>query len=616
MSENVVIQSNSIRKEKLHKIVDMTINEILCDIKGMLGPGATDAFITKDGAPYYTRDGKEVLESLIFDNELSNYVHHILYQAAYHQGQEIGDGSTTLTVFYCHIYNHLRELIKNGDLTASINQMREAWKWVTGATNTLLENSAMDLTDDLLLSMLYTCTQDADLAARLHHKLGSALMAGAYIVPRKSNIASDFRVTTYNRPVIPVTKMYSLKPISATEEHAVALYCNGKLDIAHTDILAAMVNKVMMVGTSMLPVTLVILCHGVTEATRRTLREFNRELKLNNWNPANINNVAIYTMDNYRKMDQEEIEDIASIITDEPGFGGDLVNAITFEHLLYHVFRIPDWPPVTDLESYDIDPHAVDQMIRMLQAPYEVMFDDAEGMAIGKVFGPIASERYQKLVDEIAEEKSPIRKHSLNKRLRNSFGMFIDIEVGSSLLKDSQRKFELILDAVLSGSTAAKEKVICGNSMIAAYRTLLHVAKLCSNPIEEKIVGVLMVSIEDVIYDLAYNYDSTHIQREDLAPKMADLEYYALRDFSFKNEGNEFWPAKYHVSPPKPIETSFEGEDGSSIHADIDPVIVEPLGSIKAIVENSTLPMELAMTEVFHISARTGFMNNFIDNEV
>ena len=63
----VNFQSNSIRDDFLKQIMDRTINEILASVSSLLGPGATDAYIIKENQAYYTRDGKEVCESMIFE---------------------------------------------------------------------------------------------------------------------------------------------------------------------------------------------------------------------------------------------------------------------------------------------------------------------------------------------------------------------------------------------------------------------------------------------------------------------------------------------------------------------------------------------------------------------
>lgn len=615
------IQSNSFRGDKMHDIVDRTVIEILNDVCGMLGPGATDAFIVKDDQTYYTRDGKEVTESLIFDNELSNKVHQILYQAAYHQGKDIGDGSTTLTVLYCHLYLLTRSMFRCGELTGTINTIRARWKRIITTVIEKLQAKASPLTEENMLSMFYTCTQDAELAAKLFRELKDPVLAGAYIVPRPSNIASDFRITTYNRPVLKVTKQFSLKPVADTVNHAVIFYCNGMLDIAHEDVLAAMAATVAQVGGLRLNAEYIILCHGMTEATRRSTRELVRLANLNHWDMNRFNNVAIYTLDEYRKMSQEELEDIATILTDEPGMG-TLVNAITFEHLLYRAFDVGpgflEGNVIPELETFDIDPHSVEKMKVMRADFYEVMFDDIEGMAIGKELGKIAAARYNELRTAIAEEKSSIKKQALNRRLRRSFGMFIDIEVGSGLLKDSQRKFELILDAILSGATAAQEKTLTGNSIIHALRTVCTEFDGATG-IDKVLVRILELGLSCTISNLISNYTGGKITTGqilyDYTDRAKNTTEYDVEDFTFSNGPNFIWPPHAEVTPPEGISVTMEDDEGKNMILTVNPKIIEPFGSIKAILTNSILAIELAMTEVFHISARTGFMQNFIESD-
>lgn len=74
------IQSNSIRGDYMRSIVDKTINEIHDVMVTVFGPNAMDAYITRNQEPYFTRDGKEVISSLKFNNELSMYILKLIYQ--------------------------------------------------------------------------------------------------------------------------------------------------------------------------------------------------------------------------------------------------------------------------------------------------------------------------------------------------------------------------------------------------------------------------------------------------------------------------------------------------------------------------------------------------------
>lgn len=608
------MQSNSLRSDFMKNIADATINEILEDIEGMFGPGATDAFITKNDQIYYTRDGKEVMESLMFDNELANYIHHILYQAAYHQGRDVGDGSTTLVVFYCYLYKYMRKAISSGKITSSINVVRTQWNKIVKAVVEKIKDQTIPLTPENMLSMFYTCTQDGELSAKIFTTLKDAIMAGAHIVPRKSNIASDFNVTTYNRPTVRVTRQFALRPVQDINPNTVVLYCNGTLDIVHPEVFGGMGARRLMAGDNMICPTYIILCHGISAVTRSTLREFTRMIHRNQWDVNTMSNVAIYTMDDALKMDKEELEDISTIITEDSGIG-ELVNSITFEQLLYNAFDVRsfnDDRPIEDLEKYDGDPHAIDQMRVMTATTYDVIFDPVEGMAIGKELGPVATARYKALCEEAEVERSPIRKASLEKRIRRSFGMFIDIEVGSSLLKDSQRKYELILDAIVSGSTAAQENILIGNSIIHALRAVYDISGSVEH--DKVLLDIIYCSLIDTVLTLVSNcYGDNAFTRSALFDRFSCSDKYNIEDFTLLNGPMMVWPEHDRTIGIKPVMVTLNPDDDNEQIIQITPKVVETFGSIRAILENSTLPIELAMTKVFHISGKAGFMGNYID---
>ena len=98
------IQSNSVRGDYMRSIVDKTINEIHDVMVTVFGPNAMDAYITRNQEPYFTRDGKEVISSLKFKSELSMYILKLIYQAVYNQAATVGDGTTTVAVFYTNLY--------------------------------------------------------------------------------------------------------------------------------------------------------------------------------------------------------------------------------------------------------------------------------------------------------------------------------------------------------------------------------------------------------------------------------------------------------------------------------------------------------------------------------
>lgn len=630
----VRIQTNAIRGMFLQNVMDRTMREIHYTIEPMLGPGASDAIITKEDQPYYTRDGMEVMESMTFDNELARYAHHFLFQAAWNQGRTVGDGTTTLIALYTSLYMTARSVMKDSFVAeAAINRIRVVWKAAMKDLIEAIKEHSVPLTKDYLLSMLYTCTQDSELAAKIYLNLGDALMNGAYIIPRKSNIDTDFRVTTYNRPLLKVTRQYTIRPMEDNPKNCVIFYCNGMLDIAHYQTLLGM----MLAGQytnpsdpdSKIPLNVILLCHGVTECTRNTLRTFNTFIRDNHIQIEKENNIAVYTLNDYRSLSSEELEDIATILTEEPGIGG-ITNALTFEVLLYRVFCEPSGSPlltVKDLTTFDMDPHLVDQVSTMFLDSYPLFFDPEHGMRIDKPLGPVAQARYDELVKAIEDEKSPVKKVSLNKRMRNTFGMFIDLEVGSTLLKDSQRKFELILDAILSASDAARDGVLLGNSLmyLLAACQLLNADSTKSSDIADTYWMMYKAAAEvflDLISNYCHDYMDDYLLKtssqlcEDIADVVMDNNWDVFRWFDLTraddahvNTDHELWDYIWPKEDPgvDPIVVSIEDRS-----VEIVPTIVEPVGIITNILKNSILPIELSNVKVVNISGKYGFMGNYI----
>ncbi|MCM1230165.1 MAG: hypothetical protein NC489_08530 [Ruminococcus flavefaciens] len=635
MQSDMHIQSNSMRGKDVQDFVYRVVDEIIKDIAPAFGPGASDYFMSKDNGSYYTRDGKEIMESLTFDNELARQIHHILFQAAYRQAQSVGDGTTTTALFYGYLYEALYSQLYNKDapyglpIAKNINWIRREWKAVIEDLKAELKKISQPMTNKLLLSMLYTCTQDQELTATIYEKLREPIMAGAYIIPRKSNIASDFEMTTYMNPVFRATKQYILRDKNKFDR-ANVLYCNGPLDITHYETLLSLLEKLMAEqdddgNQRPIQLDIIILCHGLTERTRQTLKELNKFLKSRQIDTNACNNLAIFTLDEYRNFSQEEIEDVATIITDEPGIGG-LVQSLTFETLLYRAFYpVESAPAIESLEQYDMDPHLITKMKEVFRTLCTVEFDITEGLKLEKDLGPVALARYNQLRAEIDEEKSEIRKVGLNRRLKRSYGMFIDIQVGSALLKDSQRKYELILDAIISAATGVREGVIVGNSILHLMRVIVDKMAKRDEEITEAstkgeyiaetpFISSIMYALSQVmgvmiLNDAGEDYTSEQVEQYALqiVNMIADPQY-DISDFNLTTDDLMYWPRHKDAPPVAQIDVTVDDEVIL-----IPNQVVEPLGIMTEVLENSILPVELLKAKVFHTSGVGGYMNNFID---
>lgn len=603
------IQSNALRGQYMRDLVGKTINEIHDDVLTVFGPGATDAFITQDGQPYYTRDGLKVLESLTFSNKLSEYIRKIIYQAAARQGNVIGDGTTTLVMFYTNLYN---AIINDTELEYSaITNMRECWNTATKGIINQLKLISHKMSEDELLSVLYTCTQDHELSFKLYRLLKDAIMSGSYITVNKSNIETDFTTTIYNQPLIKATRQFTVRSIQPSEKHTVILHCNGMLDIVHEEVLyGLMAVAVGDANGKRLPLNIILLCNGITETTRKSTKGLVKFL--NNLQPetlSGLNNLAIYTLDNYRTMDVETIEDLSTIITDEYGIGG-LVNSLTFEAMLYQAFSMQDsiGEPIPDLETFDCDLRHLDKVRNMILRYYQAEFDDSEGIRLNKVLGPVAAKRYADLRYALETEKSEVLKHRYTRRLRDVYGQFIDVEVGSKLIKESQRKYELILDATISSAEGVRYGVLTGNSIIHAVHACADAERVEENHYVKHCYSIIKGAFVDTFRDMVCNVFP--LAGEDLNWLDIILNANASSLDLTRPTITQAIPAvsDHDVSPGFRTFSDSSNDDNEDV-VTLKAQIVEPVTIMTNILENSTIPLELATAKTFHVN---DFMQNYL----
>lgn len=612
MSEQTV-QSNCIRGEYLDNLRSKTIREIHDDMVTIFGPGASDAFITKDGQPYFTRDGKEVLASMQFSNPLAMYILKILYQAVADQAKAVGDGTTTLAVLYTNLMITLGSYVPN----------RHDWNKMIELVTSKIREHAVPMTEVDFKRMLVTCTQDTELSAKIYQNLKDPIMEGAYITVSKSNIEADFVMNTHDSPVIKATLQYSAGPFHGREERCIALHCDGNLDITHVETFLDLMSQVPMIGPTPetarpYPITIVIFCNGVTQATRETIKKLNQNIdmindQLNGTFFQRYNNLAVFTMSEYRSFSAEQREDISTIITDELGIGG-LVNDLSFESLLYQCFHNPDTEEIPELKTFDHDISHINKMrnMVMVQTPYPMEYDKLHGVRLEKPLGPVAQARYDDLRTQLEEEKSEVIRVGLMRRLKTMYGKFIDIEVGSKLIKDSQLKYELIVDAVVSASEAVEKGVLRANSLLITYKTVSDLIYDMEGRKEDLTVdelgvfsclGILRYSLYLTLIDMIENvFDSPirGISQMDNWITDARLDLFDLNRLVWP----EVLPKSDQIYGDDLVTRENVGEDFF-----VDHQIVEPVSIICRMLENTTLALDL-------VNAKTIHVNQFIENYI
>ena len=610
------MRSNAMRGPYMRNIVDRTISEIHDNLVTVFGPYATDAFLTMNGQTYYTRDGKETLRLMRFDNELAMYILKIMYQAVQQQGEKVGDGTTTLAVFYTNLYQSIQSWM---NLRKDHLFSRKIWNEAVSDIVNSIKTRSVPMEETDLLQMLYTCTQDDELATKIYVNLKDAIMANAYITINKSNIESDFVMTTHRAPQFKATRQFSVFPIKNQEDRCTILHCNGVLDIVHSETILDLMSRVDQYGSvespsiRIAPKTVIILCNGVTEATRKTIKEVLKILNANKKSmqidETSYNNVAIYTLDDYRKYDSEQIEDISTIITDEIGIGG-LVNQLTFESLVYQSLG-NNQVFIEDLARFDSDMHHIQKMRDIFNTTYPMEFDDVLGIRIHKELGPVAKARYEDLRKQIEEEKSGVKLVELNRRLRTMYGQFIEVEVGSKMMKDSQRKYELILDAVLSASEAVEKGILRVNSILTAIDVSYYLYEAADiDSVKCLYYNIINEALCKTLVDMLQNGDMAEELMEDTeVSQPCIIEWIRNGRPHLFNMNVRYFddiiPRKNRPEPSRP-EHTVKIEDNTVTFTE---QIIEPVSIITTMLENSTLMLELAQAKVFQLES---FMENHI----
>ena len=592
-------------------------------MKTVFGPYATDAYIYKDDQQYYTRDGKEVLASINYDNDIARNVRNMLYQAVHRQGTMVGDGTTTLTMLYTNLYKAIVEDMQATDTEYNISVMRPIFKEVIKLVTDHIKDSVVPVTREHIKSLVYTCTQDPDLAELFYKNLTDAVLDEAYIVINKSNVDTEFSMTVHENPIIKADKQYSLKPFvdNGVVDNVSVFYCKGMLDISDPRTLLGLAAKLLNNQSGeVIPHTVMILCHGVNETTRKTLKEFtaimNEQAKVNpDFKLDMLTNIVIYTIRDYRKFDSEMTQDLVTYLYEVEGIGG-IVNQLSFESLMYQALINPDTigGKIEALETFDSDPADLEKLKEVFLDMHTVSVDSIEGIRFGKPMGKLSTARYNELRKAIEDEKVPVKQLELRKRLRALYGKFIEVEIGSKLMKDSQRTYELMLDAVLSAGEAVRHGALTHNSIMEAYIATDHamydvvsgMADGHYSPLYIKCLSFLKNALEYTIVDMMDNRFSDELI---VTNKLSDMFNVAdgnrwdwenmFRSFNLKRDKIEdvFNP---NIKDPKIVTANGE---------EIDPTIIEPVTIITTLLENSVIALELATAKLMTTGS---YIMNFI----
>ena len=610
----IQMKSNSIRGAYKDAMVDKAIDEIHEAIATVFGPHATDAYILKESQSlnktYYTRDGKEVLHSLGFDNPVANYVKSILYQAVERQGTKVGDGTTSMAVFYTNLYRELRasSVIKEHSLT----DLRRVWNLIVSQINLRLnELASKELTPDMMASMIYTCTQDADLTKMFTEKIADKIESGAYVTINRSDSDDEVTVEVNDKPLIKAELLTTLYRSDTSKFSAVPIFVNGNLDIANIETLDILCSTNF--GRK---VNFLFICSGTSQVTRNTIKDYMLRAKYaadksNTTVDKMLNNIIIMKIPDFNMYPSEMIEDLSVYLYGTENTVG-IVSPITFESLIWQTMKKLASPDVTveTLETFDFDPKHIEMMSRALTRECEVEYSEIDGLKLDLPMNDVAEDRYNKLREAIDAEKSTMKKNDLIRRLKSLYGQFIDVRIGSKLLKDSQRKYELMLDAVVSATNAKTFGALRCNSLCAALavcNTYSNAHDRIPDRIAYECFKVIANALTDTLCDMAENA-IPDIDRDQFS-KVANTELDSL--VAVKTDYIKFNLNRVVSSYHEIFTRSDLSEDVPIAVGEftIKNEIVEPVLIITSILEDSTMMLELACAKMFNIDS---FLGNYI----
>ena len=154
----------------------------------------------------------------------------------------------------------------------------------------------------------------------------------------------------------------------------------------------------------------------------------------------------------------------------------------------------------------------------------------------------------------------------------------------------------------MSSAEAVRHGVSRTNLLLSLYKIIYDwlTEEDLEKP-EEFVLSLFYDAIYDTIVELMTNYSITTANSI-----LKNIDNYDLTTFDLVSD--EFLKTTDPEDPHKEIRTiSVKDEEGNEVSFPME--IVEPIQIMSAILENSTIPMELAMAKVFHVDS---FMQNYI----
>lgn len=150
-----MIISNVVKKEKMREIQSKTL-EILKDVLlNSFGPMGSNTIIAKNNMlTKYSKDGKTILENVVFQNIIENSVKSDLEDITRHVVKNVGDGTTSAVILSHIIFEKLKDI---EDTTTPYEIIKEFKQAVNNIIKEI-ENNAKEFNSDKAYEIAYIST--------------------------------------------------------------------------------------------------------------------------------------------------------------------------------------------------------------------------------------------------------------------------------------------------------------------------------------------------------------------------------------------------------------------------------------------------------------------------
>jgi hypothetical protein len=522
MYSNVLKRTGNIKDENSYEGVLSRVSlEIYEMLKNVFGPKGNEVFIRKIGSAaeqlYYTRDGKEVFDSIRFSDTRANEIYKIISQGVERQAR-IGDGTTSAALLMSGIIQKYLNDMPNCNIS-DYNKKKIVERLIDDV-KAEISNLAIPVCydDEAFKNLMFTTAGDMRFYDFMRKSVPN-LDANSIVDVETNTLSSETVIDVCEKPVLRIIPQYrrlnaKKKPNEKGEyvgneilDASVCLYINGSINLSRETLISLSllsligIQNVILVGASM--------DKSTTDNIKAMSTFINSSMK-----NSELANIVIVKSSEYFGLKPDEIVDLNTIFY-ASGAKNNISQPLDFDHKLYHALRQIIDPEiqmamgegsdylisnitneVTD--KYDPDEGILESLIQTLRRPFNVEMNNEE------LFLPIIeskerAEIIEYITEQLKSNRSVIDTIYLRKRLSRFTSNSITIKVGSEYLAHSQNDTEILIDSFKAAINALTNGVIYSNGLSEIFKT---VNKMRKEPAKDHIPHVYYsygVIVQDII---------------------------------------------------------------------------------------------------------------------